>query len=587
MRILFITSAHNSLSQRLQIELADRGHTVAVHLATSDEAMGTAVNTQQPDLIVAPMLKKAIPRAIWQRHICLIVHPGIKGDRGPSSLDWAIELGEPSWGVTILQAVAKMDAGPIWAAEEFPLPKRPATKSDVYRGAVTEAAVAGVLAALARYERGGFEPEALDYRRPDVRGTLRPAMKQADRAIDWSSDPTARIVRRIRAADSSPGVLDATLFGEEIYLYGAHEEQRLRGAPGHFLAQREGAVCIGTVDGALWVSHLKAKSLGPYAGIKLPAAQVLGPRLEGVPERPIAPTDADDYRTLRDIVYSERNGVGYLAFDFYNGAMSTRQCRRLRDAFRRARGADTKVIVLLGGRHYFSNGIHLNTIEAAPDPAAESWANINAIDDLVLDLLETCSHLVVSALRGNAGAGGAMMALAADRVYARDGVVLNPHYKGMGGLYGSEYLDLHAPSTCRHADGARAHRPTDGHQRALRPRAQLRRRGLRPRRPGVRGGCRSPGGRAGAPPRLHGDARGQVGAEAGRRAPQAARRVPRRRARPHVGELLRPRSRLSRSPAAIRPERCGSGCAPVLSLAETIGTGRAATDMIGVAGRVC
>ena len=96
--------------------------------------------------------------------------------------------------------------------------------------------------------------------------------------------------------------------------------------------------------------------------------------------------------------------------------MSTRQCRRLRDAFRRARAAATKVIVLLGGRHYFSNGIHLNTIEAARDPAAESWANIHAIDDLVLDILETRSHLVVAALGGNAGAGGAMMALAADRV---------------------------------------------------------------------------------------------------------------------------------------------------------------------------
>ena len=125
--------------------------------------------------------------------------------------------------------------------------------------------------------------------------------------------------------------------------------------------------------------------------------------------------------------------------------MSTRQCRRLRDAFRRARAADTKVIVLLGGRHYFSNGIHLNTIEAARDPAAESWANINAIDDLVLDILETRSHLVVAALGGNAGAGGAMMALAADRVYARDGVVLNPHYKGMGGLYGSEYWTYTLP----------------------------------------------------------------------------------------------------------------------------------------------
>ena len=445
MRILFITSAHNSLSQRLQVELADRGHAVAVHVATSDEAMGAAVDTQRPDLIVAPMLKRAIPRAIWQRHICLIVHPGIKGDRGPSSLDWAIALGEPSWGVTILQAAAEMDAGPIWAAEEFPLPTRPATKCGVYRGGVTEAAVAAVLAAVARYERGGFEPEALDYRRPDVRGSLRPAMKQADRAIDWFSDPTARIVRRIRAADSSPGVLDATLVGEEIFLYGAHEEDRLRGAPGQFVAQREGAVCVGTVDGALWVSHLKMKSAGPFAGIKLPAAQVLGPRVADVPERPIAPTDASDHRTFRDIVYSERHGVGYLAFDFYNGAMSTRQCCRLREAFRRARAANTKVIVLLGGRHYFSNGIHLNTIEAAPDPATESWANINAIDDMVLDLLETRSHLVVSALGGNAGAGGAMMALAADQVYARDGVVLNPHYKGMGGLYGSEYWTYTLP----------------------------------------------------------------------------------------------------------------------------------------------
>ena len=123
-RILFITSAHNSLSQRLQVELADRGHAVAIHLATSDEAMGREVDTQQPDLIVAPMLTKAIPRAIWQRHLCLIVHPGIKGDRGPSSLDWAIALGEPSWGVTILQAVggdgcrADLGRGGVSAADE-------------------------------------------------------------------------------------------------------------------------------------------------------------------------------------------------------------------------------------------------------------------------------------------------------------------------------------------------------------------------------------------------------------------------------------------------------------------------------------
>jgi putative two-component system hydrogenase maturation factor HypX/HoxX len=60
------------------------------------------------------------------------------------------------------------------------------------------------------------------------------------------------------------------------------------------------------------------------------------------------------------------------------------------------------------------------------------------MDDLVEAVLTTTDRLVVAALGGNAAAGGAMLALAADQVWCRDGVVLNPHYKLMG-LYGSEY----------------------------------------------------------------------------------------------------------------------------------------------------
>ena len=65
MRILFITSAHNSLSQRLLIELAERGHAVTVTLATSEDAMLRSVADHAPELIIAPMLKAAIPEAIW------------------------------------------------------------------------------------------------------------------------------------------------------------------------------------------------------------------------------------------------------------------------------------------------------------------------------------------------------------------------------------------------------------------------------------------------------------------------------------------------------------------------------------------
>jgi putative two-component system protein, hydrogenase maturation factor HypX/HoxX len=75
-----------------------------------------------------------------------------------------------------------------------------------------------------------------------------------------------------------------------------------------------------------------------------------------------------------------------------------------------ARKRPTKVIVLIGGRDFWSNGIHLNLIEAAPDPAVESWRNINAMNDLVHAILTMTDRLTIAALYGSAGAGGVMMA---------------------------------------------------------------------------------------------------------------------------------------------------------------------------------
>jgi putative two-component system hydrogenase maturation factor HypX/HoxX len=444
-RILFISTAHNSLSQRLLVECTRLGHTISLCIGGSAEAMHAAAEKTRPDLIVAPMLKTAIPECVWRRYRCLIVHPGIKGDRGPSSLDWALTLGEKTWGVTVLQADAEMDAGPIWSAETFAMPAQGVSKSDLYRGEVTEAAVRAVLRAVQKVGDGTIDPEVLDYSRADVRGELRPAMRQRDRSVDWSSHSTADIARAIRAADSSPG-LATQLCGQDVFAFGAHEEDHVKGPAGQLLGQRHGAVCVGTVDGAIWITHLKTRNAAsPLAGIKLPATRVLRHYMHGVPRLDIAVDERGHARSFRDIRYWEHGAVGYLSFDFYNGAMSTEQCRRLRAAYRHARARNTRILCLLGGRDFWSNGIHLNVIEAARDPARESWRNINAIDDLVLDILNTPRKLVVAGLRGNAGAGGVMLALAADHVFARSGVVLNPHYRSMGGLYGSEYWTYTLP----------------------------------------------------------------------------------------------------------------------------------------------
>jgi len=442
MRILLIASAYNSMTQRVHAELADRGHEVSVELALGDEVMREGIRRYDPDLVIAPMLTTAIPADIWSARPCFIVHPGPRGDRGPSSLDWAIMDGAGRWGVTVLQANGEMDAGDIWASVEFTMPG--CSKSSVYRTEVADAAVKAVLLAVARFAGGSYRAEPLDYDRPGVSGQCRPPCRQADRRIDWRADPTSSVLAKLRAADSSPGVLDV-LGDAEYYLVGGHEEDDLRGQPGTILARRDGAICRATTDGAVWIPQLRRRPApgGPKA-FKLPATLALRGCLDGVPEVPAPPARPPGRRTYQQISYRESGGVGYLEFSFPGGAMSTGQCRRLLAAYRHAQGRPVRVIVLGGHRDMFANGIHLNVIQAADDPAEESWRNINAIDDLVQAILTTTGQLTVAALAGNAAAGGLMLALAADHVWCRAGAVLNPHYRLMG-LHGSEYWTYTLP----------------------------------------------------------------------------------------------------------------------------------------------
>ncbi len=433
MKILFITTAFNGMAQRLWIELDRLNHEVFVHIAAEQEAMLKVVKQYEPDLIVAPFLKTKIPAAIHENHPCLIVHPGIVGDRGSSSLDRALLRGEEHWGVTILQAVEKMDAGPVWSFQPFLM--RDVSKAQLYRCEVTQAAAKGLLDSLQKIQ-GGQAPVPADLYPAEKKGRWYPKITQADLAFAWRDDAQS-ILLKIRAADSDPGVL-AEIFGESYYCYGGHLEEKLKGTPGEVLAKRNGAVCIAVGDASVWVTHLRKRQEG---AIKLPAVVALGDRADNLPESECLPLEKPEYATWQEIRIEsdEQAGIAYLHFDFYNGAMSTDQCRRLLDAFRQIKAMpEVKCIVLMGGADLWSNGIHLHLIEQAENPADESWENILAIDDLILEIITSTDHYVISALQGNAGAGGVPLALAADKVLARDGIVLNPHTKNMG-LYGSEY----------------------------------------------------------------------------------------------------------------------------------------------------
>jgi putative two-component system protein, hydrogenase maturation factor HypX/HoxX len=291
---------------------------------------------------------------------------------------------------------------------------------------VTKAAAETVQEALAKLAAKEV-PRIQD----DSKVKVRPVVRQAQRRIDWTVADVDTVLRRVRAADSTPGVLDE---GHDVHWFRAFRASvGANAAPGTLFGRDDaGAVLRATRDGAVWLTHAqptKAPIDAPEAKpFKRPAAEVVGATL---------PLVHDPSRT--DITTERVGDVTLLRFDFSNGAMSTSDCLRLRDAFVEATRQPTRVIVLLGGEDFWSNGIHLNAIEAASSPADESMRNIEAMDELCRAVIECTSHLTLAAMQGNAGAGGCFLALAADEVLARRGVILNPHYKNMGNLYGSEY----------------------------------------------------------------------------------------------------------------------------------------------------
>jgi enoyl-CoA hydratase/carnithine racemase/methionyl-tRNA formyltransferase len=519
MKILFLCTAHNSLSQRLYLALKS-SHDVTIEYALSDSLMISAAQLAKPDLIVCPFLTARVPKEVYNNYLTLIIHPGPPGDAGPSALDWLLMgddgsvedskklleyLGQDSrpgrshWGVTILQAIEQFDAGPIWAFEQFPIniDQVGLTKSELYRGPVSRAAILAGITAIKRIQQAAGSGPVLpslkanpDYRILSVSAQVpfqggkthdRPLLKAAQRDFDISRHTAKQISRRIRCGDSQPGSL-SKIFGQNLYLYGGIIEECPNGpnpgafpaaGPGTIIAVRNDAVCIQTCDGrGIWITHIRRPKRAQDAALWPKVSAVPGLVELGILQRENLrqlewelPNDwaKSTFSTFQEVwidfvTYGPENKrAAYVYFDFYNGAMSTSQCSHLIEALEYVLRTHTthspiSALVLMGGA-YFSNGIALNVIEASSDPSQTSWENINRIDDVVFHLLHSfkaASIPTIAAMKGNAAAGGVALATSCDIVISGADVVLNPAYRGIG-LYGSEYHTLSYFGRCGEA----------------------------------------------------------------------------------------------------------------------------------------
>lgn len=367
MKILLLCTAHNSLSQRLYLTLTVN-HEVTIEYALSAGSVIEAVALAHPHLIICPFLTSFVPAEVYNKYMTLVVHPGAPGDGGPSALDFVImgedgtdndieramwkdlwsEHGRNHWNVTVLQAMAKYDAGPVWAWEQYKvnIDEHTLTKSSLYRGAVTRAALIACLVAIERIklaaegigcnEHGngdvdvwsrispGLEAKA-EYKtasattgEPFLGGhtTPLPLLKAAQRDFDFNCHGALMISRLIRASDSQPGCCLTKMFTPNLYIYGGLIEDskhisEIDVSPGTFIGIRNDAVCFKTVDGkGIWITHgrrVKTKT-DPTLWPKVPAIPLYTDVGIVNPKKvsqllPLIPTDFSkiDYPTFQEI----------------------------------------------------------------------------------------------------------------------------------------------------------------------------------------------------------------------------------------------------------------------------------------------
>ena len=424
MKILLIISSFNSLSQSVYCKLQELEHKVFIKFAISKELMIEAVKEINPDIVFCPFLKQFIPSEIFENYPTFVLHPGIIGDRGHNSLDNAINDEVKQWGVVILKANEVLDGGDIYAQSNF-IMREESSKASIYRNEVTQATLKALEQFLQNYQNKDFIPTK------QILNPIHKNLSQENRKINWQKDNTKQILKKINMSDSTPGVKDEIL-GVECYLFSAFIEDTLRGKTKEILAKRDGAICIGTIDGAIWISQIQELD-----SFKLPATYVLKDKIKGIEEKRIPLVIEDERKSFYELRVQRKDEIAYLYFNFHNGAMTSTQCIKLKYAIEYLK-EECKVLVLMGADDFFSNGIHLNILEDSKKQGEDGWSNINAMNEAVKAVLLCDEIITVASFNKNSGAGGVFLGLACDYAISSENTIFNPHYKTLG-LSGSEY----------------------------------------------------------------------------------------------------------------------------------------------------
>jgi methionyl-tRNA formyltransferase len=228
-----------------------------------DPSFLALLQSWNPQIIVVVAYGRILPKAILEvvPQGCLNVHYSLLPKyRGAAPAAWTIIKGDTMAGVTTMQLVEKMDAGPVYLQEAIPVSPEDTTGS--LQEKLTPVGAKLMLQTIDMLKRGALVPTPQD----ESAATLAPMLKKEDGLIDWAHS-AAVIERRIRGFTPWPSAYTHSR-GKLLKIHRARIVSAQNEAdPGTIVRADDGGFWVATGSAALSLEEVQSEGKRRLSGI--------------------------------------------------------------------------------------------------------------------------------------------------------------------------------------------------------------------------------------------------------------------------------------------------------------------------------